>query len=193
MSEMLVVERKQVDIDRVLDHTEQQQEGLMTTLEIYEKIAEESFDAQSGGTQGIGHRSCRYRTRQKVSGFGKSYLTVRSFELHVRRGPLHPPGQPLRPANLNDRSCKRPLDCPGLPKMPTMGRREVRLGWVKILSSRLESLQWIDGSVRELESNVTEVEKRVRKAGLGVEKWVRWTCQWEVDDVDSRAARDRPR
>ena len=38
----------------------------------------------------------------------------------------------------------------------------------QILSSHLESLQWIDGSVRELESNVTEVEKRVREAGLTV-------------------------
>ena len=38
----------------------------------------------------------------------------------------------------------------------------------QILSSHLESLQWIDGSVRELESNVTEVEKRVREAGLSV-------------------------
>lgn len=38
----------------------------------------------------------------------------------------------------------------------------------QILSSHLESLQWIDGSVRELESNVSEVEKRVREAGLSV-------------------------
>ena len=36
----------------------------------------------------------------------------------------------------------------------------------QILSSHLESLQWIDGSVKELESNVTDVEKRVREAGL---------------------------
>jgi nuclear pore complex protein Nup62 len=38
----------------------------------------------------------------------------------------------------------------------------------QILSSHLESLQWIDGSVRELEGNVSEVEKRVREAGLSV-------------------------
>ena len=48
MSEMLVAEREQVDIDRALGHTEQQQEDLMTTLEIYEKTAE-TFGAQSGG------------------------------------------------------------------------------------------------------------------------------------------------
>jgi len=39
----------------------------------------------------------------------------------------------------------------------------------QILSSHLESLQWIDGSVREFESNVTEVEKRVRETGLSVD------------------------
>lgn len=38
----------------------------------------------------------------------------------------------------------------------------------QILSSHLESLQWIDGTVSEVESNVLEVEKRVREAGLSV-------------------------
>jgi len=59
--------------------------------------------------------------------------------------------------------------------MPTMTRGEVRTVGedlmsqiAPILNSRLESLQWIDGSVRELESNVMEVEKRVMEAGLSV-------------------------
>ena len=33
-----------------------------------------------------------------------------------------------------------------------------------ILSSHLESLQWIDGAVREVDSKVTDVEKRIRDA-----------------------------
>lgn len=37
----------------------------------------------------------------------------------------------------------------------------------QILSSHLESLQWIDGAVREVEGKVTEVEKGVKDAGLG--------------------------
>lgn len=40
----------------------------------------------------------------------------------------------------------------------------------QILSSHLESLQWIDGAVRELDTKVTDVEKRVREStdgGLG--------------------------
>jgi len=56
----------------------------------------------------------------------------------------------------------------------------------QILSSHLDSLQWIDWLVRELESDVTEVEKRVREAGLSVNGGgsERWT--WEVDEIDSR-------
>ena len=51
----------------------------------------------------------------------------------------------------------------------TNGLSEDPMGQIaQILSSHLESLQWIDGSVKELESNVTEVEKRVREAGLSV-------------------------
>ena len=42
MSEMFVAKREQADIDRALDHIEQQQKGLVTTLEIYEKTAEET-------------------------------------------------------------------------------------------------------------------------------------------------------
>jgi len=38
----------------------------------------------------------------------------------------------------------------------------------QILSSHLESLQWIDGAVREVESKVSEVEKRVKDSGHGM-------------------------
>ena len=34
----------------------------------------------------------------------------------------------------------------------------------QVLSNHLESLQWIDGAVREVESKVTEVERRVKGA-----------------------------
>ena len=35
----------------------------------------------------------------------------------------------------------------------------------QVLSNHLESLQWIDGSVRELESKVNDVEKRIKDSG----------------------------
>ena len=37
----------------------------------------------------------------------------------------------------------------------------------QILSSHLESLQWIDGAVRELDAKVGDVEQRVRAASDG--------------------------
>lgn len=37
----------------------------------------------------------------------------------------------------------------------------------QILSSHLESLQWIDGAVREVETKVGDVEKRIRASEGG--------------------------
>lgn len=38
----------------------------------------------------------------------------------------------------------------------------------QVLSSHLESLQWIDGASKELEAKVGEVERRVRDAGVPI-------------------------
>ena len=37
----------------------------------------------------------------------------------------------------------------------------------QILSSHLESLQWIDGAVREVETKVSDTEKRIRTSDGG--------------------------
>lgn len=37
----------------------------------------------------------------------------------------------------------------------------------QVLNSHLDSLQWIDGSVREVDAKVSEVERRVKDAGFG--------------------------
>ena len=37
----------------------------------------------------------------------------------------------------------------------------------QILSSHLESLQWVDGAVREVDSKVTEVERLIKEASSG--------------------------
>jgi nuclear pore complex protein Nup62 len=37
----------------------------------------------------------------------------------------------------------------------------------QILSGHLESLQWVDGAVRDVENRVTEVEKRVKDSSRG--------------------------
>ena len=46
-----------------------------------------------------------------------------------------------------------------------VGNDDPMLQISQILSSHLDSLQWIDGAVREVEGKVNEVEKRVREAG----------------------------
>jgi nuclear pore complex protein Nup62 len=38
----------------------------------------------------------------------------------------------------------------------------------QILSSHLESLQWIDGAVREVESKTVDVEKRIKESGHSI-------------------------
>lgn len=38
----------------------------------------------------------------------------------------------------------------------------------QILSSHLESLQWIDGAVREVEGKVTDIERRVKDSGYSL-------------------------
>lgn len=47
----------------------------------------------------------------------------------------------------------------------TVGNDDPMMQISQILSSHLDSLQWIDGSVREVEGKVNEVERRVREAG----------------------------
>lgn len=56
---------------------------------------------------------------------------------------------------------------PAPPAGPADGASDAMAQIAQILSSHLESLQWIDGAVREVEAKVGDVEKRVRGAGEG--------------------------
>jgi len=111
----------------------------MTTLEIYEKTVEVPFGAQSGGLRGLDTGLADTGQVRKSVDLGNRTdgdLTVRSFKPHVSAlamdlythldnlsGPLT---QMIEAANtLSVVSGPR--------KMPTMGRREVRLSWVKTL------------------------------------------------------------
>lgn len=59
------------------------------------------------------------------------------------------------------------LSLPSAPSESTGTNGEDAMAQIaQILSSHLESLQWIDGAVREVESKVTDVEKRVNDSGL---------------------------
>ena len=50
-------------------------------------------------------------------------------------------------------------------KPATEGAEDPMAQISQVLSSHLESLQWIDSSVRELDSKVNEVERRVKESG----------------------------
>jgi nuclear pore complex protein Nup62 len=41
----------------------------------------------------------------------------------------------------------------------------------QILSNHLESLQWIDGAVRDVETKVTDIEKGVQESGTALPAW----------------------
>lgn len=50
---VLAAEREQSDIDMALDHIEQQQRDLSSTLEVYEKSAEEVLGGQGGSLRAL--------------------------------------------------------------------------------------------------------------------------------------------
>jgi nuclear pore complex protein Nup62 len=52
-----------------------------------------------------------------------------------------------------------------LPSGPEVSSDDPMAQIAQILGSHLESLQWIDGAVREVEGKVNEVEKRVKDSG----------------------------
>ncbi len=50
---MLAAEREQNDIDQSLDHIEQQQRELSSTLEAYEKVTDEILGGQGGNLRAL--------------------------------------------------------------------------------------------------------------------------------------------
>lgn len=50
---MLAAEREQNDIDQSLDHVEQQQKELASTLDAYEKVTHEILGSQGGGLRAL--------------------------------------------------------------------------------------------------------------------------------------------
>ncbi|KAJ7591182.1 Nsp1-like C-terminal region-domain-containing protein [Mycena floridula] len=111
-SHVLAAEREQNEVDQSLDHIEQQQKDLATTLDAYEKVTQEIFGGQNGGLRALD------------SG----------------------PADAERDKNAADEPMSQ---------------------IAQILSSHLESLQWIDGAVRDVEGKVSEVEKRVDSSAMG--------------------------
>ncbi|TFK43392.1 Nsp1-like C-terminal region-domain-containing protein [Crucibulum laeve] len=145
---VLAAERQQNDIDQSLDHIEQQQKDLASTLDAYEKVSQEVLGGQGGSLRTLD-------TGPADTERDKNYMLA--TDLHTQLDDLSGSlTQMIDSVNTLSVSSK-PSDTAGDDPMTQVAQ---------ILSSHLESLQWIDGAVREVERKVSEVEKRVKESGL---------------------------
>ncbi|KAJ3892921.1 Nsp1-like C-terminal region-domain-containing protein [Lentinula edodes] len=158
-SHVLAAEREQNEVDQSLDHIEQQQKDLAATLDAYEKVTEEIFGGQGGSLRALD-------TGPADTERDKNYMLAADLQTHLDdlsgsltqmieavNGLSISSGQSTSSdpsANGNDRSQEDPM---------------AQIS--QILSSHLDSLQWIDGAVREIEGKVSEVERRVGESGHG--------------------------
>ncbi|KAI6003858.1 Nsp1-like C-terminal region-domain-containing protein [Pisolithus albus] len=150
-SHVVAVEREQTDIEQTLDHIEQQQRDLSTTLDAYERSTEEILGTQGGSLRSLD-------TGPADTERDKNY--VLATELHAHLDDLSTSlTQMIDSVNTLSLSATNNIS-------PHSGD-DPMIQISQILNSHLESLQWIDGAVREVEGKVTEVERRVRDAGLG--------------------------
>ncbi|TFK55813.1 hypothetical protein OE88DRAFT_661993 [Heliocybe sulcata] len=146
---VLAAEREQTNIDQALDHIEQQQRDLSATLDVYGKSAEDILGGDGDGLRVLD-------TGPADSERDKNYMLA--TELHTHLDDLSSSLTQMI-EEVNTVSEATPEKQQGEDPMSQI---------VQILSSHLESLQWIDGSVRELETKVGEVESRIKESGSGV-------------------------
>ncbi|KAG5219911.1 FG-nucleoporin nsp [Salix suchowensis] len=140
------VEREQNEIDQSLDHIEQQQKDLSSTLDSYEKAMQDILGGQ-GSLRALDTGPADTE-RDKNNRF--AYATRRpSGSLTQMIESVN--GLSLSNGSKDGTSAEDPMT-----------------QIAQILSSHLESLQWIDGSVKEVEGKVTEVENRVKSSGLSL-------------------------
>ncbi|KAJ7047497.1 Nsp1-like C-terminal region-domain-containing protein [Mycena alexandri] len=145
-SHVLAAEREQNDIDQSLDHIEQQQKDLSSTLDAYEKATQEVFGGHGGNLRALD-------TGPADTERDKNYMLA--TDLHTQLDDLSGSLTQMI-ESVNGLS---------LPSGPEDSGDDPMGQIAQILGSHLESLQWIDGAVREVEGKVTEVEKRVKDSG----------------------------
>ncbi|THV08694.1 hypothetical protein K435DRAFT_847537 [Dendrothele bispora CBS 962.96] len=146
-SHVLSVERDQNEVDQSLDQIEQQQKDLSVTLDAYEKVTQEIFGGQGGSLRALD-------TGPADTERDKNYMLATDLHTHLD--------------DLSSSLTQMIGAVNGLSVPPGETSQDDPMAQIsQILSSHLESLQWIDGAVREVEGKVTEVEKRVRESGHG--------------------------
>ncbi|KAF5387719.1 hypothetical protein D9615_000270 [Tricholomella constricta] len=148
-SHVLAAEQEQNDIDQSLDHVEQQQKELASTLDAYEKVTQEILGSQGGGLRALD-------TGPADTERDKNYMLATDLHTHLDdlSGSL---------TQMIDA-----VNALSLPSNDSDPADDPMAQIAQILSSHLESLQWIDGAVRDVESKVSDVEKRVKESGHSV-------------------------
>ncbi|KAI6035260.1 Nsp1-like C-terminal region-domain-containing protein [Pisolithus orientalis] len=137
-SHVVAVEREQTEIEQTLDHIEQQQRDLSVTLDAYERSTEEILGSQGGSLRSLDTGPAdTERDKNYSTSLTQMIDSVNTLSLSATN-------------SVSPHSGDDPL-----------------MQISQILNSHLESLQWIDGAVREVEGKLTQVERRVRDAGLG--------------------------
>jgi len=145
-SHVLAAEKQQNDINESLDHIEQQQKDLASTLDAYEKVSQEILGGQGSSLRALD-------TGPADNERDKNYMLATDLHTHLDdlSGSLT---QMIDSVNALSITSK-----------PDESTSDPMTQIAQILSSHLESLQWIDGAVREVESKATDVEKRIKESG----------------------------
>lgn len=159
---VLAAEREQADIDQALEHIEQQQKELSSTLEVYEKVQDELF-GQGGSLRALDTGPAdTERDKKSVILLLPPIQKSDNLPSYVLATELY--------SHLEDLSgsLTQMIDSVNAvtPSTSSDGKsnstEDPMTQIVQILSSHLESLQWIDGAVHDIEGKVGDVEKRVR-------------------------------
>ncbi|TFK76036.1 hypothetical protein BDN72DRAFT_786319 [Pluteus cervinus] len=145
-SHVQAAEQEQNDIDQSLDHIERQQQELSSTLDAYEKVTQEILGSQGGSLRALD-------TGPADTERDKNYMLATDLHTHLDNisGSLTQMIELVN--NLSLQSATNENNDDPMSQI------------AQILSSHLESLQWIDGAVREVEGKVSEVEKRIKDSG----------------------------
>ncbi|KAJ3573343.1 hypothetical protein NP233_g2496 [Leucocoprinus birnbaumii] len=149
-SHITAAERQQDSIDQSLSHIEQQQKDLAATLDSYEKMSQELLGGQGGNLRTLD-------TGPADTERDKNYMLA--TDLHTQLDDLSGSlTQMIEAVNALSVSNK-----------PNGESNDDPVSQIsQILSSHLESLQWIDGAVREVEGKVGEIENRVKDSGYNL-------------------------
>ncbi|KAH8106098.1 Nsp1-like C-terminal region-domain-containing protein [Cristinia sonorae] len=150
-SAVLAAEREQSGIDQSLDHIEQQQKDLSATLDIYEGKLNDQLGGQGGQLRALD-------TGPADAERDKNYSLATELHGHL---------DDLSGSLVQMIESVNALSTPATDNSKNALGEDPMSQIAQILSSHLESLQWIDGAVREVEGKVVDIEKRVRGAGEG--------------------------